>query len=454
MLSVKWSRVVVGAIAGAALVGAAGYRRKVSAMPNWKERAREEAFKASYNLAPSNINPDQLFKLSFEYPPEQPNENLWDLPFMKVDFREEPEKYLNAVLDYCFEGNTECDFRVQDNKVRQWYNAPWMASRPSGREPIHGLTMERPADPGYLSTSEKRWLQTWAIGFYNSFGGYTIGKFWDDPGKPALTKNVLFPEGTVSFKLLFTEGTPDDIPVLEGAKVWQAAIGMPETPIPPTATRKEAEKILAETTEAKNRGPNTYPLRLIQVDIMVRDPRSKIGWVFGTFMYDKVQTYDKAAHPGEGEGAWRRLVPMALQWGNDPELDPVMYHDHGKRPEESWTSPRVKELKLLPKGRPYLGYLERANGIVDNFISSCASCHSAASVPLPKQPPQKPADLVPDTMKWFRNIKAGEPFEPGVVSLDYSLQLWAGVSGFKGWLRDNPEPYKSQLALALLLPKN
>ena len=52
-------------------------------------------------------------------------------------------------------------------------------------------------------------------------------------------------------------------------------------------------------------------VRLIQVDIMVRDDRAKAtgGWVFGTFIYN---------------GALGRSEPLAqpcslgLMWGNDP----------------------------------------------------------------------------------------------------------------------------------------
>ncbi|KAI8510695.1 hypothetical protein Bbelb_116110 [Branchiostoma belcheri] len=474
MLSATWSRVVVGAVAGAALVGAAGYRRTVSAMPNWRERARHEAYKAAYNDAPVNYN-QQLFEPNFNFPKTMPREDYRELPWMKIDYNERPEEYLNAVLDYCFEGNTECDFRVQQNKVRQWYSAPWLATGPFGREPIHGLTMERPADPGYLASEDKRW---------NSFGGYTIGQFWKHPAKPTLDRSVEFPAGTVAFKLLFTHATEEDIPALRGAKEWQAGIGVPKHPVPPTASRGAYLKALEEAMAPTYRGPDPYPLRLIQVDVMVRDPRSKIGtrdlrevrliiptlardprskigtrdlrevrliiptlardprskigWLFGSFMYDKDQP--NPAHPGED--AWWRLVPMALQWGNDPNLTPDAYYNQGKRPKESWNNPRVKELKLLPKGRPFLGYLERANGIVDSFISSCASCHSTASI-LPPKPVSKPAatpGMEPDTMQWFRNVGCGEPFEEGVLSLDYSMQLNFGMKGLKGWLRDNPEP--------------
>jgi hypothetical protein len=33
-------------------------------------------------------------------------------------------------------------------------------------------------------------------------------------------------------------------------------------------------------------------------------------------------------------------------------------------------------------------------------------------------------------MRWFRNIKAGISFDTGQISLDYSLQLSAGIKRF------------------------
>ncbi|CAH1256276.1 Hypp1638 [Branchiostoma lanceolatum] len=433
MLSSKWSRVVAGAAAGVAVMGAVSYRRKISAMPQvWKVEAHKEAFKNAYNNPPTKYD-GPLFEGSFEFPPALPDENCTDLPFMKIDFKKDSEKYLKAVLDYCFDGNTECDFRVQKNEKhpQRWYNAPWMATRPFGREPIHGLTMERPAGPGYIAKKDQKWEQTWAVGFYNSYGAYTIGQFWKEAGEPTLDKDVNFEPGTVAFKLLFTQATPLAVHKLIGAPEWKAAIAIPE--ISPTASESEASEALEKAMLPRDRGADAYPLRLIQVDVMVRDTRSEIGWVFGTFMYHM----DQRVH-----NPWRRLVPMTLQWGNDPDLTPEQYYEHDGRPNETWTNPRVKELNLLPKGRPYLGYLERANGIVDNFISSCASCHSTASIQVKPAPLQRvtPPGMVPDTMKWFRNIKAGEPFQDGVRSLDYSLQLDSGMRGYNLWLKKNPKP--------------
>lgn len=44
----------------------------------------------------------------------------------------------------------------------------------NGREPLHGLTFERPTPIGELAKNQKRVLQTWAIGFYNNVGELTV----------------------------------------------------------------------------------------------------------------------------------------------------------------------------------------------------------------------------------------------------------------------------------------
>ncbi|XP_078694427.1 uncharacterized protein LOC144923624 [Branchiostoma floridae x Branchiostoma belcheri] len=434
MLSTKWYRVVAGVVAGAAVVGSVGYRKKTSAVgtgQSWLEMARKEAYRPAYNAKPKNYT-GPVFQPNFDFPTEEPVLRDENLPWLAIEFKDDPQAYLKSVLDYCFEGNTECDFRVHNNEVRRWYHSPWMASRPFGRERIHGLTMERPCDPGYIDSHDKRWVQTWAVAFYNSFGAYTIGKFWKEPGEPTLTNNVLFPEGTVAFKLLFTQATKYDAPYLEGSKEWEVANGIPFPPIPRNASDSEALNILEKTMTPRYRGDDPHRLRLIQVDVMVRDARAETGWIFGTFMYHKDYCPE--------EDAWRRLIPMSLQWGNDPNLTQETY-DKGDRPKESWTNPLVKEWNLLPKTRPYLGYLERANGVVDNFKSCCSSCHSTASIPAPD--PSPPDMVPPDTMKWFRNINAGDPFEGGVKSLDYSLQLDAGLKGFSEWKKRHPKPISS-----------
>src|SRR6476469_1917355 len=88
-----------------------------------------------------------VFKLSQAYPATRPNlEPLSKRRWTQFNFKDpiDAPKYMQAVLDYCLEGNTENNFAdVSQNTVRKWYHAPWLHSTNSGREFIHGLTKER-----------------------------------------------------------------------------------------------------------------------------------------------------------------------------------------------------------------------------------------------------------------------------------------------------------------------
>ncbi|CAH1249301.1 Hypp8577 [Branchiostoma lanceolatum] len=367
----------------------------------WQRAARREFSRASYNSPPPGYR-GPLFRPRLDFPPKPPSGDE-TFPWLDLDFKTEPERYLRTVRDYCLEGNIECDFRVEENGRRDWYHIPWMSFLPTGREPIHGMTMERPAAPGMLADTQRRRLQTWAVAFYNAPGAFVIGNVWKEPSRPKLD-GVVFPEGTIGLKLLFTEGSAEDIPYLKESPVWHAAIARePEAP--------------------GDRGP-PVEMRLIQMDVAVRDERADIGWVFGTFVYHSSQSSD---------APWRRLVPVCLQWGNDPDLTQQRYQE-GARPVQTWNNPRLRDLGILAASRPYLGWLGRANGPVDNFKSCCASCHSTASVPdkdnkIPRGVPPN-AD---QALRWFRNLRPGQAFEKGGTSLDYSLQLSSCTTQYNNW---------------------
>jgi hypothetical protein len=36
-------------------------------------------------------------------------------------------------------------------------------------------------------------------------------------------------------------------------------------------------------------------------------------------------------------------------------------------------------------------------------------------------------------MRWFRNVRAGQPFDQGSISTDYALQLSMGIQNFEEW---------------------
>jgi hypothetical protein len=339
-----------------------------------------------------------VFQLSQEYPINLPAPEAY--PWLKFDFRTEWRQYMKAVLDYCIEGNEEVDWVVQKNTKRHWYHAPWLHWGRNGREFIHGLTYERVAQPGELAQSQVSTFQNWAVGVYNAPGGYTIGRVWRDPNAPD-SNGVLFPEGTVSIKLLFTSATIDEVPYLKGSKEWDA--NTYDTVVIPTNPqgRRRIQK-----------------LRLLQIDIAVRDKRADTttGWVFGTFTFNG-QT--------PGKSLWDHIVPVGLMWGNDPGITVQMTR----------TGTTLKETIINPSPElpfQHLGWAGRLNGPVDNPVSSCISCHSTAQwrAASPLVPPRTTIPDSPQWLTWFRNVKAGEPFTPGAKSLDFSLQLAAGIQNF------------------------
>lgn len=337
-----------------------------------------------------------VFRLKQDYPQTLPPAGA--RPWTSISFRTRPNEYLKAVLDYALEGNKEVDFVVQNNTIRGWYHAPWMHTGPAGREFIRGLTRERSSRPGELHPNQTGTFENWAVSVYNPRGGYTIGRVWKDPDapNPSVAK---FPVGTVSVKLIFTEAPVSQVPYLAGSVEWQADIN-----------------------RANNAGPRPT-LRLLQVDVAVRDSRATptTGWVFGTFVYD-----------GNAPGAtpWDRLVPVGLMWGNDPT--------------RVGTTQPLRESKVNPDLQipQHLGFEKRVNGPVDNPRSSCLSCHSTAQINPDLSRASRsaipPANASLSTLRlYFRNIKAGEPFDAGARSLDYSLQLQNGIAN---WAQANPDP--------------
>ncbi|CAN7694190.1 hypothetical protein [Aminobacter sp. LjRoot7] len=357
----------------------------------------------SYNQKrgiPPGFTEPQGFKGRFDFPASTSE----PLPaFLSIDFTQDWRAYIQAVLEYSFEGNIAVDFKVANNNTRNWYHALWMHPGNSGREFLHGLTKERATDPEQLAEGVTKSFDTWAVGFYNALGATTFAKVWSDPCSPKID-DIYFPVGTTSFKLLFTTATATDIPYLAGAPEWDGDIG---------------------------RAPNRIgKLRLYQIDMAVRDPRSlQTGWVFGTFVYQGDEP---------GTDPWKKLVPVGLSWGNDRFVPPP-----GQLRQNVLNDTLEGKIYGWP-ARKELGWGGRVNGPADNQISSCVSCHGSAQYPrsddfgnLPRQP-ATPVDYQRRLLEYFRDIFAGGVFDgesryfgtqTAVLArpLDYSLQLQAGI---------------------------
>ena len=83
----------------------------------------------------------RTFTLSQNYPAQLPPPET--RPWEAIDFRQDALGYLQAVLSYALEGNTDIDFDVARNPVRTWYHTPWLHPNCFGREFVRGLTRER-----------------------------------------------------------------------------------------------------------------------------------------------------------------------------------------------------------------------------------------------------------------------------------------------------------------------
>ncbi len=379
---------------------------------------------------PEVFQPERTFKLSQDYPAFQPLVEKPVQDILAIDYTKDWKAYADAVFNYILEGNihgegVSNDFYLEDNKVRRWYHVPWQHFGDNGREGIHGLTAEGPEAPltlGPDQTSKTTW-QTYAVGFYNDLGGYTIGRVWADADNPDLTavqRMGGFPVGTVVGKFLFSTAPVEQVPYLGNAVEWNAYVrpdGLPMTGSPFPIRPRIMSKV-----------------RLIQMDFMVRDARADPtgGWVFGTYVYNGL-----TANPN----LWRNLVPVGVMWGNDPE---VMSHQEGNpRPTQTLTNPDLKHTvinagdKMLPPS--HLGFGLRLAGPADNTASSCKSCHSVAEFPtispiLPFLATDQNAKTLqpgsPEWMRWFRDLGPTEAFDTDAVSMDNSMQLAASVQNF------------------------
>nr|VFK40697.1 MAG: hypothetical protein BECKSD772F_GA0070984_106617 [Candidatus Kentron sp. SD]VFK46149.1 MAG: hypothetical protein BECKSD772E_GA0070983_106717 [Candidatus Kentron sp. SD]VFK80896.1 MAG: hypothetical protein BECKSD772D_GA0070982_11752 [Candidatus Kentron sp. SD] len=331
------------------------------------------------------------FRLSQDYPSSIPSTPK--RPWENIDFTKDPNRYLRIVRKYIYEGMREADWEVDRNDVRKWYHVPWMHVGGNPREFIHGMTRERDLNPGELGPTQTQGIQNWAVGFYNDYGGYTIGQVWKNPAKPD-PASARFPIGTVVAKVLFTAATIDHIPALEGTVEWQANIN--------ATTDKDSPKEI-------------QTLRLLQMDFGVRDARANgtTGWVLGTFVYDK---------RANGVDGWDKMVPVGLMWGNDPSITPTDIAN-GATLQETFLNPDAPD---YAKNR--LGWAGRLNGPVDDPESACLSCHSTAQW-RPKAP-MTPTGTEQERLRWFRNLKSGQTFTEGEISLDYSLQFAISIRNF------------------------
>jgi len=399
--------------------------------------AAKALFDCSSSLPLKGAEGQRKFQIHYDFPQTLPDNTK--LPWLAVDPMADPSGYMKSILAYVIKVNArpDIDWRIEDNKEERWCDAPWFYML---REPLHGMTSERWSRPKELHALQVDWEQNFAVGIYNDVACYGFGQIWGDPAFPK-TRGFAFAEGAMSAKMLFSSATPSQVPYLTGSKEW---------------------------TVAANKDGSTMTMRLLQLDISVKDKRSPNGWFFGTFMYDAMEP---------GDDPYQRLVPVGLIWGSDPGLIAKSYLEAAATAKESWVNPAVAA-KFFALPRQHLGLFGRANGPVDNPKSACITCHQRAkdwgvAVP-PNSPQARQADaLLPDVpydpyddkavTAYFRNIGSASPV-PDTQSLDYVLQVSKGIAAFRIWVQDKfpqeasattnipPYPFKPTGAALLMAP--
>ena len=299
------------------------------------------------------------------------------------------------------------DARLTGTGSESWWIAPWMDVTSSGREPRMGLTRERGPDEGDLAEGSSDGFQVWAVGFYNQAGAAALSEMFEDPCNPSLPAQFRFPRSTAAVKFLFTNAGPSEVTYLAGAPTYKALID------PPNAPRDTTPEDRIESD-----------VRLLQVDIAVKDRRAtNTDWVFGTFVW---------MGPSIGDTLFDNLVPVSLQWGNDPGV-------YNHRVQESWINTDLEGKLYGWDERPTLGFNGRANGPADNIRSSCLSCHATARTPRSSHGILGRFDMseIGDAVevkehvdRYFQNLGSRDLFTPeenAIASLDYSLQIEAGI---------------------------
>ncbi|WP_223787380.1 hypothetical protein [Marinicella meishanensis] len=388
------------------------------------------------NTQTPNPNYLPIFRLKTNYATEVPPKKNWP-KFMKIDFQKEPLKYLEAARDYSFEGNIPAfgggpiAWDPHGNKIREWVHLPWLHMPQDfppngGTEGFRGLITEINAVPYQFAAEQTNEHTIYAITLVNEYASYSLGRMWNDPNNPdpsAMDKRYGggFIPGSVFAKLLLTDAPVTEVPQLQNPMQWQAYI----------------QESFGSSTR------KVGAVNLLQMDIAVRDPRSDdfTGWVFGTLVYNGAVNSKKSQ--------FMNLVPLGLQWGNDPDIKDNKVNPFPPKPVKDIVNPDLKETVIFvdqPLPPQHLGWNSRLCGPADLSTVSCMGCHMAAQYPPVRTmfPPtantaDRPAggQLPPlggggeIWMEWFQNTQCGVSMNPEVsYSTDFSFQVAIGLENF------------------------
>ena len=427
---------------------------------------KAKPFQANNGLLPSKKSYDgPLFAISHAWPNAElpPAHNMpWQIAIGNGPITtRNAAAYAKALKDSIATNgrNLVMHYDTWDATKARWYNEPWVGSL---RESIHGTYPAGEFGPGiFPNTGLRATFQTHVLTYYDARAAFTLQKFWGATAmKPILTSpNAQFAEGSVIVKAAVFASTDPVQPLgwwdaMAGAQVWEL-------------WRPNASTVA-----------NPSPLQgyVAQFDIIVKDTQSspKTGWVFMTLVYDTSAAGD----------VWDRLVPLGVQWGNDPQAA-----GNNDVLQENWINPNAPTYSTQTLG--WGGRLSGPNDGGRNDIavngtvipnapdSGCISCHSTAqwniqdhrmpSFLLPSFSQQGPpgfqtcgANGNPDPnglnicsprpgssawMKWFHNRSGLASMDPDAFATDFdevfsfkSLPLW--------WQATNPAGSIAPMALS------
>ncbi len=372
--------------------------------------------------APSGLRP-YIVSADFEQAKSRWNDHN-DRPWkgLRIDTPEGQLAFSRMMRDYIYEGmvnnggSPESVLYPEKNSKRYWCNMPWLNVGDNGRETIHGLTKERPLNPSPIyplpAGAVSPLGNDWGIGFYNAPGCLGIQKVFGSKNAPLYPPKytpsnwngnmAYFPDGTVAVKFLFTTAgsvAAHPFPALDGTHILQAHASH--------ATLDPATHRLIDS------GRNMMPVRLVQIDVAVKDS-TLIGahkdldyWVMTTYYYDQKFKTDWPSQVKNVPEGFLRMRPQGLQVGL------------GKPTPGN----KVGDSSVFP-GSTQNGLDGRLNGPADNPKGSCLGCHATAgqvNSPDPKLPGAVVVPMVPGYLsdEDYEKASHGTPN----VMLDFSQQL-------------------------------
>jgi len=176
--------------------------------------------RATGGFPPQGSQPSPAQSLNEAFPTSLPGGvPIW----RQVDFKTNPHEYADVVKTIA-----KNSIHLQAGKIQidqnRWWSAPFMNYTNNGREHFNGLTKERSPSGSDLAPNSPANYQVWAVGWYNDYGAVQLGKIWGDRCQPDEGSARLFPENTVSVKMLFTNADPTAVSYLQGSPEVTAAI--------------------------------------------------------------------------------------------------------------------------------------------------------------------------------------------------------------------------------------